>query len=68
MNRELLMLVEAISREKNVERDVVLGAVEAALAQALDLAMHIKPERHHFTIDRAGEAPHLPRHMSMTGG
>jgi len=34
MNREMLMLVEAISREKNVERDVVLGAVEAALAQA----------------------------------
>lgn len=34
MNRELLMLVEAISREKNVERDVVLGAVEQALAQA----------------------------------
>ena len=34
MNRELLMLVDAIAREKNVERDVVLGAVEAALAQA----------------------------------
>ena len=34
MNRELLMLVEAISREKNVERDVVFGSVEAALAQA----------------------------------
>jgi len=34
MNRELLMLVEAISREKNVEHDVVLGAVEQALAQA----------------------------------
>jgi N utilization substance protein A len=28
------MLVDAISREKNVERDVVFGAVEAALAQA----------------------------------
>jgi N utilization substance protein A len=28
------MLVEAISREKNVERDVVFGAVESALAQA----------------------------------
>ena len=28
------MLVEAISREKNVDRDVVFGAVEAALAQA----------------------------------
>src|SRR5687768_5862342 len=34
MNRELLMLVEAISREKGVERDVVFGAVESALAQA----------------------------------
>ena len=34
MNRELLMLVDAIAREKNVEREVVLGAVEAALAQA----------------------------------
>ena len=34
MNRELLMLVDAISREKNVERDVVFGAVESALAQA----------------------------------
>ena len=34
MNREMLMLVEAISREKSVELDVVFGAVEAALAQA----------------------------------
>ena len=34
MNREMLMLVDAISREKNVERDVVFGAVELALAQA----------------------------------
>ncbi len=34
MNRELLMLVEAISREKNVEREVVFNAVEAALASA----------------------------------
>jgi len=34
MNRELLMLVDAISREKNVDRDVVFGAVELALASA----------------------------------
>jgi N utilization substance protein A len=34
MNRELLMLVDAISREKTVDRDVVFGAVEAALASA----------------------------------
>jgi N utilization substance protein A len=34
MNRELLMLVDAISREKNVDREIVFGAVEAALASA----------------------------------
>ena len=34
MNREMLMLVEAISREKSVDGEVVFGAVEAALAQA----------------------------------
>ena len=35
MNRELLMLVDAISREKSVDREVVFGAVELALASAL---------------------------------
>ena len=34
MNREMLMLVDAISREKTVDREVVFGAVEAALASA----------------------------------
>ncbi|MES3012581.1 MAG: transcription termination factor NusA, partial [Pseudomonadota bacterium] len=34
MNRELLMLVDAIAREKSVELEVVFGAVEAALASA----------------------------------
>jgi len=34
MNRELLMLVDAISREKSVDRETVFGAVEAALASA----------------------------------
>ena len=41
---------------------------EAALSQALNTAMRIKPERHHFVIDQPGAAPSLPRHMSMTGG
>ena len=40
---------------------------QARLAEALDLAMRIKPERHHFRIER-GAAPAQPRHMSMTGG
>jgi GTP 3',8-cyclase len=41
---------------------------EEALAAALDVAMRIKPERHHFVIDRPGAAPALARHMSATGG
>lgn len=41
---------------------------EEALGEALDLAMRIKPERHHFAIDRPGAAPALARHMSTTGG
>lgn len=40
---------------------------DANLAAALDEAMRIKPERHHFEIAR-GSAPAQPRHMSMTGG
>jgi transcription termination/antitermination protein NusA len=34
MSRELLMLVDALAREKNVERDIVFGALELALASA----------------------------------
>ncbi len=41
---------------------------EAQLAAALEQAMAIKPERHHFRIEQRGEAPAQPRHMSMTGG
>ncbi|MCB2051191.1 MAG: GTP 3',8-cyclase MoaA, partial [Novosphingobium sp.] len=41
---------------------------EGELAAALDLAMRIKPERHHFRIDSRGDAPAQPRHMSVTGG
>ena len=41
---------------------------QGMLDAALDAAMRIKPERHHFAIDRPGAAPALPRHMSMTGG
>lgn len=42
-------------------------APDANLATALDMAMRIKPERHHFHIEK-GAAPTQPRHMSMTGG
>lgn len=41
---------------------------DGALAIALDNAMRIKPERHHFAIKARGDAPALARHMSATGG
>ena len=34
MRRELLMLVDALAREKNVAKDIVFGALELALASA----------------------------------
>jgi len=38
------------------------------LAKALDQAMVIKPEKHHFRMDERGAEPAQSRHMSMTGG
>ncbi len=35
MSREILLLVDALAREKNVEREVVFGALEGALASAM---------------------------------
>lgn len=40
----------------------------AALDACLDRALMKKPERHEFNIERRGQAPALPRHMSVTGG
>ncbi len=44
------------------------GDPDEALEAALNTAMRIKPERHHFVIDKPGSAPALARHMSTTGG
>jgi GTP 3',8-cyclase len=41
---------------------------QANLATALNEALRIKPEKHHFRMDARGAAPALPRHMSTTGG
>jgi transcription termination/antitermination protein NusA len=40
MNREMLMLVDALAREKNVEKDVVFSALETALASATKKKFH----------------------------
>ena len=42
-------------------------APDVQVADALDRAMAIKPERHDFRIG-VGEKPTQPRHMSVTGG
>ena len=40
MSREVLMLVDALAREKNVNRDIVFGALELALASATKKRFH----------------------------
>ena len=42
MNRELLMLVDAISREKNVEREIVFGAAGRYRAKNVDFKGNLK--------------------------
>ena len=51
--------LRAALRSENPDKEV---------AEALNRALMIKPEKHHFRMDERGASPHLPRHMSMTGG
>lgn len=49
-------------------RDALRVGGLAALDEALDHAMLIKPKGHDFVIDRSRPEPALGRHMSVTGG
>ena len=50
-------------------REAIRGATpEADLDRLLALAMHQKPEKHHFDISDRCAAPAVARHMSVTGG
>ncbi len=40
MSREVLLLVDALAREKNVEKEIVFGALESALASATKKRYH----------------------------
>jgi N utilization substance protein A len=40
MSREMLLLVDALAREKNVDKDIVFGALELALASATKKRIH----------------------------
>ncbi len=49
-------------------RQALREGPEGELDRLLDLAMRMMPERHAFRIDKAGAAPAVARHMSVTGG
>ena len=40
MSREILLLVDALAREKNVDKEIVFGALESALASATKKRVH----------------------------
>jgi N utilization substance protein A len=44
MSRELLLLVDALAREKNVDKNIVFGALELALASATKKRIHDEAE------------------------
>ncbi|NHC07674.1 transcription termination factor NusA [Azonexus fungiphilus] len=52
MSRELLLLVDALAREKNVNKEIVFGALELALASATKKRIHDEAEVR-VSIDRA---------------
>src|SRR5215813_12707346 len=73
MSREILLLVDALGREKNVDKDIVFGALELALASATkkrfreDVEVRVEVDRNtgdyhsfrrwHVVADEALEAP-----------
>lgn len=52
MSREILLLVDALAREKNVSKDIVFGALELALASATKKRIHDEADVR-VVIDRA---------------
>lgn len=52
MSRELLLLVDALAREKNVDKEIVFGALESALASATKKRIHDDADVR-VAIDRA---------------
>ncbi len=51
MSREMLLLVDALAREKNVNKEIVFGALEMALASATKKRIHDEAEVR-VSIDR----------------
>lgn len=51
MSREVLLMVDALAREKNVDKEIVFGALESALAAATKKKLHDEVDVR-VTIDR----------------
>ena len=52
MSREILLLVDALAREKNVPREIVFGALESALAAATKKLFHDEDVEIRVAVDR----------------
>jgi N utilization substance protein A len=52
MSKELLMVVDAVANEKGVDEDVIVGALEAALASAAKKRYHEEDAHIRVSIDR----------------
>ena len=52
MSREVLLLVDALAREKNVDKEIVFGALEAALASATKKRFGDEEAEVRVSIDR----------------
>jgi hypothetical protein len=69
MSRELLLLVDALAREKNVDKDIVFGALEQALASATkkrfreDVDVRVEIDRETVTIVRFAVGTWFPRKL-----
>jgi rhodanese-related sulfurtransferase len=63
-------LYTCLGQEDHADLRAALRGSESddALDAAISEAIRVKPRGHDFVIDRAGRAPAVPRHMSVTGG
>ncbi|MGH8623066.1 MAG: NusA N-terminal domain-containing protein, partial [Burkholderiales bacterium] len=68
MSREILLLVDALGREKNVDKEIVFGALELALASATKKRFHEDIDVR-ASVDRAtGEFSFFRRWQVMNDG
>jgi N utilization substance protein A len=64
MSREILLLVDALAREKNVSKEIVFGALEQALASATKKAYHDDADIR-VSINRDNGEYHACRHWDV---